>query len=81
MTGRLGKPNVSGDRGLKDEPAVKTPEIGGYRQGEIGALVIHRQQQPLYLQLRVNDSSQASQRVEELRDSFEGVVFALDRHQ
>jgi len=80
MAWRLGKANVSGDGSLKDQPAVKAPQVSSDGRCEISALVIHRQQQSLDLQLRVNDATQAGQRVEEFGYAFEGVVFALNRY-
>ena len=77
----LSKSNVSGNSGLKDESAVEAPEVGRYCGRKVSALVIHREQQSLYSQLGVNDSTQTGQRVEELGDTFECVVLALDRHQ
>ena len=81
MAWRLSKPNVSWDGGLKDESAVEASEIGGYCGRKVSAFVIHGQQQSLYSQLRVNNSTQTGQGVEELRDAFKCVVLALDRHQ
>ena len=77
----LSKSNVSGNSGLKDESAVEAPEVGRYCGRKVSALVIHCEQQALYSQLGINDPTQTGERVEELGDTFECVVLALDRHQ
>src|SRR6266404_2146835 len=70
------KANVSGNGRVEDEAAIKTSEVCRNCGSQIGAFVIHRQQEAFDLQLRVDDATQTSECIEELGNSFQSVIFA-----
>src|SRR5215470_8159665 len=73
--------NIARNHALKDLGAEKTAQIGCHLAGKRGALVVHRQENALDFQARVEGAANSHQGVEQLRHAFQGEVFALNGDQ
>ena len=81
MAGCLGQPYVPWNYALEDLRPEKASEVCSHLAGERGSLVIHRQNDPLDGQSRVERPANSHQCVEKLRNPFQRKVFALNRDQ
>ena len=66
---------------MKYQTAVEASQVGGHCWRKVCALVIHSEQQPFNFEIRVYRAANAAQRIEEIRHTFERIVFALYRYQ
>ena len=78
---RFGEPDISGNNRLKNLQAVKVAKVCGDGRRQIGPLVVHREKQAFDHQTGIVKPSDSSERVEQLGDAFERVVFTLNRNQ
>ena len=66
---------------MKNQAAVETSEIGSDCGGKFRARIVHGQEQAFDLQLRIQETSNPRERVEEFGDTFKSVVFTLNGHK
>lgn len=81
MAGGLGQPDISRNRCLEYHPTVEAPQIRGDRWSEVCSFVVHRQQEAFDPQLRIDCATKSRQGIEEFRNAFERIVFALNWDQ
>jgi hypothetical protein len=81
MTWSFGQANVSRDDRLEDLRAQEIAQIGHDLVREIGAFVVHGEEEAFDLKPRVELSSNSDECIPEFGDTFQGVIFALDRHK
>lgn len=74
----FGEPDVPGDDGLEDFRPEIFARIGGDLPGEIEACVVHRQEDAVDGEVGVDAPLDHVDRAQELGESFEGVVLALE---
>ena len=81
MTGCLAETDVARDHGLIDLLAEDRANLLDHLAGQIGALVEHRQQDAVDLEVRVEGVPHALDGIYDLADSLQGQVLGLDRDQ
>ena len=79
MTRRLAEADVSRDDRLVDLATEHFPNLVDDLFGEVGPFVVHRHDDPVDRQVRVEPLANQTDRFHQLRDSFERQVLALDR--
>src|SRR5690348_10274372 len=79
--GRLAQSNVSWNDGVVDALREVTPGLVHYLLREIEAIVVHRQENPLDLERGVEPLLHQSNRSQQVAQSLERVVLALDRDE
>lgn len=80
-TRRLGEADASRDDRLEDLAFEELAQIGLDLAGEVGAVVIHREENALDGEGGIKGFFEAIDGVHQLRDSFQRKEFALDRDQ
>lgn len=75
---RLSQADVSRDHGIEDIRFKELAEFSRYLFGEIGAVVVHRQEDTLDRQGVLVGLADSCDGIHELRDAFEGEELALD---
>src|SRR5208282_4894261 len=75
---RFRKAHIARDYRLKNLLAEEAPQVRADLFGKGGSLIVHRQKNSLDGEVAVQRSADPHERVEELRNPFEGQVFALD---
>jgi hypothetical protein len=70
--------NISRNYCLKHLCAKKAAKVGGDLLRERGAIIVHREKNPLYREGRINCSAQSHQRIQKLGNAFQCEILALD---
>ena len=81
MTGGLAQSNISWDDGVKHLLFEMAPDFLGHLMGEVVADVEHGEKNPFDLQPRIEGLFDQTDRLEQLSQAFEGIVFALQRNE
>ena len=81
ITRRLGQSDIPRNHRLENLEPVEVPQVGSDRRREVGALVVHGEEKPFNHQSGIVQTPDARERVEELGDAFQGVVFTLNGNQ
>ena len=77
MTGRFGEADVARNDGLEELFAEEVAEVLGDLLGEVGAVVVHGQQDALDGDVGIEGGAYAFERGDELGDAFKGKVLGL----
>src|SRR5215467_15832979 len=80
-TRRFRQANVARNDALEYLSAKKSAQVAGNLARKRGAVVVHRKQDALDFQVRVQGASDSHESIQQLRDAFQGQVFALNRNQ
>jgi len=81
MAWRFGKSNISRYNRLEYLTTEETSEVGGNLLRKSGAIVVHRQQNALDSEGRVNGAAETHKRIEQLGNAFKREVFTLDGYK
>jgi hypothetical protein len=81
MTGRFSKADAARDDGLKNLIGEEFAEIGGHLFREVGAFVVHRQENSFDLERMPEGVPDALNGVHQTGYSFEGEELALNRNE
>src|SRR5689334_12573303 len=76
--GRLSEADASRNNGSKDFFFEELAEVGLDLAGQVGAVVVHRQEDAFDSQAGIEGLFEAVDCIDELRDAFEGKELALD---
>src|SRR5215813_5683145 len=78
VAGRFGEPDITRNHRLKNLKTIKVAKVGRHSGRQVSTLVVHRQQQAFDHQTRIVQAPNPRKRVEELGDTFQRVVLALN---
>ena len=81
MAGGLRQPHVPGNHRGKDLAREVALDLLRHLEGEVGPAIVHGQQQPLQGDGGVQPPLHDADGGQQVAEAFQGIVFALDRHQ
>ena len=77
-TGGFGEADAAGDGGLEDLILEEFAEIGGDLAGEVGAVVVHGEENAFNFEGMLEGFADSLDGIDEFGDAFEGEEFALN---
>lgn len=81
MAGRLGQTDAARNDGPEDLIFEELAQIGRNLPGEVGAIVVHGEQNPFNLKRMAEGIADAIDGIHQARNTFEGEEFTLDRDE
>jgi len=77
VAGSFGEADIAGNAGVVEELAEERLEFAGYALGEIGAVIVHGENDAFDKEAGIESLTDAFDGIEELADAFEGKILGL----